>query len=100
MKALIHMKGINTTHLLLIFIAKSKQSFHELFEFSLDHNLPDSPFASPKATGTYVTAFSGDAEKGGATNNNLITGGTSSLDMAPFKSCYFQVPRYNINADQ
>ncbi|KAL8555322.1 hypothetical protein ACS0TY_003216 [Phlomoides rotata] len=61
---------------------------------SLDHNLPDSPFASPKAAGNYTTVFSTEVEKGGATNNNLITGGTSSLDMPPFKSCYFQVPRF------
>ncbi|KAL8028612.1 hypothetical protein ABFX02_14G172700 [Erythranthe guttata] len=70
---------------------KKEDDLHE----SLEHNLPDSPFASPKA------AFSNDtfgAEKGNsvissqsANNNNLITG----LDnIAPFKSCYFQVPRF------
>lgn len=81
--------------------------FLHRFERSLEHNLPDSPFASPKAVGDYITAFCNDsleAEKGNVvsappTNNNLITGpslfpATSSLDMAPFKSCYFQVPRY------
>ncbi|KAL0413659.1 UNVERIFIED_CONTAM: Zinc finger CCCH domain-containing protein 53 [Sesamum radiatum] len=65
----------------------------------LEHNLPDSPFASPKAAGDYATAFSNnnlETEKG--TNNNLITStslfsATPSLDMAPFKSCYFQAPR-------
>ncbi|KAL0456123.1 UNVERIFIED_CONTAM: Zinc finger CCCH domain-containing protein 53 [Sesamum latifolium] len=65
-----------------------------------EHNLPDSPFASPKAAGDYTTAFSNnnlETEKG--TNNNLITGtslfsATPSLDMAPFKSCYFQAPRF------
>lgn len=75
---------------------------------SLEHNLPDSPFASPKAAGDFNTAFSNDtleeAEKGSVvsappTNNNMITGpslfpASSPLDMAPFKSCYFQVPRF------
>lgn len=77
---------------------------------SPEHNLPDSPFASPKAAGDFTTAFSTDTtsevvEKGSvnvtapSTNNHLITGpslfpASSSLDMAPFKSCYFQVPRF------
>lgn len=80
-----------------------------VFGYSLlEHNLPDSPFASPKATGDYSTAFS-DTAAGEAVgksvvvplepaNNHLITSSllpaTSTLDMAPFKSCYFQVPRY------
>ncbi|KAK6120824.1 hypothetical protein DH2020_045429 [Rehmannia glutinosa] len=78
----------------------------DLHESSLEHNLPDSPFASPKAAGDYVTAFSNGTFEAGksisvpSTNNNLITGpalfpATSSLDMAtPFKSCYYQVPRF------
>ncbi|PIN11070.1 hypothetical protein CDL12_16330 [Handroanthus impetiginosus] len=67
---------------------------------SLEHNLPDSPFASPKAVGDYPTVFSNNTlETDKGTNSNLITGpsffpSTSSLDMAPFKSCYFQVPRF------
>ncbi|XP_057790019.1 zinc finger CCCH domain-containing protein 53 [Salvia miltiorrhiza] len=72
---------------------------------SLEHNLPDSPFASPKAGVDLATTFSNEMEKGSAvvsmpsTNNNLITGpslfpASASLDMAPFKSCYFQVPRF------
>ncbi|XP_058225868.1 zinc finger CCCH domain-containing protein 53 isoform X1 [Rhododendron vialii] len=75
-------------------------------ESLLEHNLPDSPFASPKATGDYSTAFSDTAavEAAGKSivvplepaNNHLITSSllpaTSTLDMAPFKSCYFQVP--------
>lgn len=99
MKALIHMKGSNKFMLKgAIFINKkgNEMNFNGLFEFSLDHNLPDSPFASPKASGEYITAFSADTleaeERGGTTNNNLITGPS----LAPFKSCYFQVPRYNI----
>ncbi|KAK9283278.1 hypothetical protein L1049_011514 [Liquidambar formosana] len=76
---------------------------------SLEHNLPDSPFASPtKADGDYMSAFSNvacEADKNSnalasaasAANNNLITSSilpaTSTLDMASFKSCYFQMPR-------
>lgn len=71
---------------------------------SLEHNLPESPFASPKAGGDMATAFTNhkmEAEKVSApsTNNDLITSpsmfpASASLDIAPFKSCYFQVPRY------
>ncbi|XP_051124280.1 zinc finger CCCH domain-containing protein 53-like [Andrographis paniculata] len=73
---------------------------HERFE----HNLPDSPFASPKALGSYDAAasafFSGnvtEAEGGGdveevstpsSTNNNF---GPSLFPMTP--SCFFQAPR-------
>lgn len=32
-----------------------------VFGYSLEHNLPDSPFASPKAAGDYTTAFSDTA---------------------------------------
>ncbi|KAL3814778.1 hypothetical protein ACJIZ3_016046 [Penstemon smallii] len=69
------------------------------FRESLEHNLPDSPFASPKALGDYTTAFtngSWEAEKRvndsqtSSTNNNLISG--SSLFLP--SSCYFQVPRF------
>ncbi|GER43596.1 RNA-binding (RRM/RBD/RNP motifs) family protein [Striga asiatica] len=69
-----------------------ENDFHE----SSEHNLPDSPFASPKASGDYATAFSNEAleaEKGisvKSTNNNLITGPS----LAPFKSCHFQVPSF------
>ncbi|GFP83229.1 serine/threonine-protein kinase sapk9 [Phtheirospermum japonicum] len=85
-------------------IGTPKESYlHE----SLEHNIPNSPFASPKAAGDYVTAFSNgisEMEKGISvlsTNHNMFMGPTlspaiSSLDMSPFKSCYFQVPRYRI----
>ncbi|KAK4372062.1 hypothetical protein RND71_007446 [Anisodus tanguticus] len=76
------------------------------FQESLEHNLPDSPFASPKAVGDFITTFSnaaaaGEADKGAglnASSNNMIPSSslfpaTSTLDMTPFKSCYFQVPR-------
>ncbi|KAL1545260.1 zinc finger CCCH domain-containing protein 53-like [Salvia divinorum] len=76
----------------------------EYLQESLEHNLPESPFASPKAGGDLATAFSNnkmEAEKVSApsTNNDLITSpslfpASASLDIAPFKSCYFQVPRF------
>lgn len=72
---------------------------------SLEHNLPDSPFASPKAAGDATTPFSESPENSNtiSSNNNMITGPSlfptsSSLDIAPFKSCYFQVPRYHVHS--
>lgn len=71
-------------------------------ESLLEHNLPDSPFASPtKAAGEYMSAFAlpaSEVEKNpSSANSNLITSSllpaTSTLDMASFKSCYFQMPR-------
>lgn len=82
-----------------------------IFVGSLEHNLPDSLFASPKAAGEYPTVFLNDggdeAEKSGvaappsssANNISLIAAAsplvppTSTLDMASLKSCYFQAPR-------
>ncbi|OIT22236.1 PREDICTED: zinc finger CCCH domain-containing protein 53-like isoform X2 [Nicotiana attenuata] len=81
------------------------------FQESLEHNLPDSPFASPKAVGEFITTFSNDATVGegdkgaglnassSSANNNMIPSSslfpaTSALDITPFKSCYFQVPRF------
>ncbi|XP_057502452.1 zinc finger CCCH domain-containing protein 53-like isoform X2 [Actinidia eriantha] len=74
---------------------------------SLEDSLPDSPFASPKAAGDYTTTFNTASEAEEivlalptlSANNNLLTPSlippTSSLDMASFKSCYFQVPRFS-----
>ncbi|KAH9774321.1 zinc finger CCCH domain-containing protein 53 [Citrus sinensis] len=73
---------------------------------NLEHNLPDSPFASPtKGTGEYFSAFSNNAngtEKDAATsaaNNNLVssnlTTANASLDMASFKSFNCQMPRFS-----
>ncbi|XP_010324851.1 zinc finger CCCH domain-containing protein 53 isoform X1 [Solanum lycopersicum] len=85
----------------------SKKEASDFQESSLEHNLPDSPFASPKAVGDFITTFSneaaGDVDKGAglnassSANNNMIPSSslsTSTLDMTPFKSCYFQVPRF------
>ncbi|XAR54415.1 hypothetical protein NMG60_11029531 [Bertholletia excelsa] len=70
---------------------------------SFEHNLPDSPFASPKITGEFMTAFkeADEAEKNdkSSTNSNIIASSlpppTSTLDMTSFKSCYFQMPRFS-----
>ncbi|KAJ4711549.1 Zinc finger CCCH domain-containing protein 53 [Melia azedarach] len=73
---------------------------------SLEHNLPDSPFASPtKGSGEYFSAFSNiasGAEKVATspTNNNLVsssnlTPANASLDMASFKSFNCQIPRFS-----
>lgn len=78
---------------------------HNLPE-SFEHNLPDSPFASPtKGASKYMTAFSGSGEMENtaitattSVNNNSRASafsflGPSTLDIPPFKSCYFQMPR-------
>ncbi|XP_044493070.1 zinc finger CCCH domain-containing protein 53-like isoform X2 [Mangifera indica] len=72
---------------------------------SLEHNLPDSPFASPtKARSEYLSAFSNvanGAEKddSSSSNNNLATSNlipaNGSLDMASFKSFNCQMPRFS-----
>lgn len=79
---------------------------------SLELNLPDSPFASQTRGGAreYMTAFSGGCEaenKASAipipganlTNNNTegssFLPASSSLDLPPFNSCYFQMPRFS-----
>ncbi|KAM1811938.1 hypothetical protein ACFX12_028520 [Malus domestica] len=73
----------------------------------LEHNLPDSPFASPtKAAGEYTSsAFpnvtseaNGSDASFAAANINLATSllpASSSLDMASFKSFNCQIPRLN-----
>ncbi|KAI9398622.1 hypothetical protein POPTR_003G204300v4 [Populus trichocarpa] len=77
---------------------------------SLEHNLPDSPFASPtKGTGDYYSAFINgltearekDASIPTSTsaNNNLVPSSlispNSSLEMASFKSFNCQIPRFS-----
>eukprot|EP00262_Sarcandra_glabra_P000810 TRINITY_DN10888_c0_g1_i2.p1 TRINITY_DN10888_c0_g1~~TRINITY_DN10888_c0_g1_i2.p1 ORF type:complete len:690 (+),score=98.12 TRINITY_DN10888_c0_g1_i2:43-2070(+) len=80
-----------------------KESTKEESEFqdSVDHNLPDSPFASPtKSVGDPSSIFlaSAEAEKSASSSNNLITStlypATSTLDTS-FKSCFFQMPRFS-----
>lgn len=76
---------------------------------SLELNLPDNLFASPKAAaGEYPTIFSNDdgevdekgAGGGSASNSTSSSSAAASsvvpppLDMSSVKSCYFQPPRY------
>ncbi|GAB4827789.1 hypothetical protein Ancab_034675 [Ancistrocladus abbreviatus] len=69
---------------------------------SLEHNLPDSPFASPtKGVMEYLTPFSSETESApSSVNGNLMASAllpaTSTLDMASFKSCFFEMrPRFS-----
>ncbi|MFS7905786.1 putative transcription factor C3H family [Helianthus anomalus] len=72
---------------------------------SLEHNLPDNLFASPKASGNYQTIFSNDNNTPvssapiSTSNSNLMTSpllpASSTLDLASLKSCYFQFPRFS-----
>ncbi|XP_010557831.1 PREDICTED: zinc finger CCCH domain-containing protein 46-like [Tarenaya hassleriana] len=61
---------------------------------SLDHNLPDSPFASPtKASfaGKFISAFGSGDQKESENNNNS----TNAMDTASFKSYNCQMPRFS-----
>ncbi|URE48621.1 zinc finger CCCH domain-containing protein [Musa troglodytarum] len=77
---------------------------------SAEHNLPDSPFASPKKSSVVLDPFSvPEAEIAAATaasvnnsssssSNTFLIASTlppssSALDMASHKSCFFQMPR-------
>ncbi|GMH15723.1 hypothetical protein Nepgr_017564 [Nepenthes gracilis] len=71
---------------------------------SLEHDLPDSPFSYPtKGPGEYlipVSSSAGEAESvTSSANGSLIASSllpaSSTLDMASFKSCYFQMPRFS-----
>ncbi|XP_047315607.1 zinc finger CCCH domain-containing protein 53-like [Impatiens glandulifera] len=62
---------------------------------SLEHNLPDSPFASPKAAGDFSTDF---PEENAPVNNLMnipssLIPPSAQLDLASFNSWHFQVPR-------
>ncbi|RDX96852.1 Zinc finger CCCH domain-containing protein 53, partial [Mucuna pruriens] len=73
----------------------------------LEHNLPDSPFASPtKAIGDYMAAFSNgpneaiDSDAPAASANSKFSTNTllptaSTLDMGSFKSFNCQIPRFS-----
>ncbi|XVE90801.1 hypothetical protein DITRI_Ditri20bG0105700 [Diplodiscus trichospermus] len=73
---------------------------------SLEHNLPDSPFASPtKASGEYFSAFSNlEVDKGSSVsastvNNNWVSSAllpaNNALDIASFNSFNCQMPRFS-----
>ncbi|KAK7341148.1 hypothetical protein VNO80_24073 [Phaseolus coccineus] len=73
----------------------------------LEHNLPDSPFASPtKAAGDFMVSFSNgpneaiDADASGASANSkfgtsALLPPASALDMGTFKSYNCQIPRFS-----
>lgn len=87
------------------------------FQESVEHNLPDSPFASPTKASSALfaedpfaapaTGSAGESElvassalsNGNANGSHLIASTllppTSTLDMASFKSCFFQMPRFS-----
>ncbi|XVE99891.1 hypothetical protein REPUB_Repub03eG0240300 [Reevesia pubescens] len=73
---------------------------------SLEHNLPDNPFASPKkGSGEYLSAFSNAEVKKDASvsassvNNNWVSStllpANNALDMASFNSFNCQMPRFS-----
>ncbi|XP_068658299.1 zinc finger CCCH domain-containing protein 53-like isoform X2 [Aristolochia californica] len=79
---------------------------------NVEHNLPDSPFASPtKSLTDPPSLFTCEAAErscsspvnitcGNATSSSIpiassLFSGTSSLDMASFKSCFLQMPRFS-----
>ncbi|KAL8160978.1 hypothetical protein V2J09_012467 [Rumex salicifolius] len=58
---------------------------------SLEHNLPDSPFASPtKGNRERLTAFTNGEHTSPVPSAN---GSLLASSLSPFKSCYFQIPR-------
>ncbi|XP_071718118.1 zinc finger CCCH domain-containing protein 53-like [Rutidosis leptorrhynchoides] len=79
----------------------NEQHIDDLLSESLEHNLPDNLFASPKASEDHQTIFSNDdttINLSAPFSSNLITSpllpASSTLDMASLKSCYFQFPRF------
>ncbi|XP_027344479.1 zinc finger CCCH domain-containing protein 53-like isoform X4 [Abrus precatorius] len=86
-----------------------QNSSHEDLELQecLEHNLPDSPFASPtKAIGDYMAAFTNgpneaiDSDASAASAKTKFSTSTllptaSALDMGTFKSFNCQIPRFS-----
>ncbi|KAE8724359.1 hypothetical protein F3Y22_tig00010533pilonHSYRG00241 [Hibiscus syriacus] len=73
---------------------------------SLEHNLPDNPFASPtKASGEYLSAFSNtEADRDASVSASSITNNwvpstllpaNNALDTASFNSFNCQIPRFS-----
>ncbi|OVA03897.1 RNA recognition motif domain [Macleaya cordata] len=85
------------------------------FHDSLEHNLPDSPFASGGDSSSFFSTTTAEAERiiaassasssstlsssSSSNHSNVIASSllpaTSTLDMASFKSCFFQMPRFS-----
>ncbi|XP_058107761.1 zinc finger CCCH domain-containing protein 53-like isoform X2 [Magnolia sinica] len=70
------------------------------FQESMEHNLPDNPFASPtKSLGDQPSIFS-ESSSSIASSSSQVTSSsfvpaTSTLEVASFKSCFFQMPRFS-----
>ncbi|KAL6905723.1 hypothetical protein ACP4OV_003324 [Aristida adscensionis] len=66
-------------------------------ESGVEHNLPDSPFASPTKASihTAATAQNGDIYNTSPHHvaSSLFPPTSSSLELPPYSSCFFQVPR-------
>uniref|UniRef100_A0ACD5Y4D1 Uncharacterized protein n=2 Tax=Avena sativa TaxID=4498 RepID=A0ACD5Y4D1_AVESA len=65
-----------------------------------EHNLPDSPFASPtKAIGAAVApaqpAHAGNNSSPHLVASSLFPPTPPTLELPPYKSCFFQVPRFS-----
>ncbi|RWW44327.1 hypothetical protein BHE74_00049914 [Ensete ventricosum] len=102
---------VNSGHGLL---QQQAESVHEAnpnqdggFQESTEHNLPDSPFASPPAKSPFMpdSFFSAGEDtsascitnnSSSSNNSHLIASTTSSLDVpSSFTSCFFPMPRYH-----
>ncbi|XP_072959855.1 zinc finger CCCH domain-containing protein 53-like [Typha angustifolia] len=72
------------------------------FQESLEHNLPDSPFASPTKSSPFV--IDSFAEVNTNANNHILTSSllppASALDLPSFKTCFFQMPRYSSGPEE
>ena len=73
-------------------------------ESGMEHNLPDSPFASPTKASIAAAAVSEQqtAHTGNISNSSsphLVASSlfpsTSTLDLPTYSSCFFQVPRFS-----
>ncbi|KAK9273682.1 hypothetical protein L1049_018492 [Liquidambar formosana] len=88
----------------------SKEDSSNLADFDLnesfEHILPDSLFASPKSAGDHHSIFSAvpveadesiaisTTSSSSSKNNTLVPTG-STLNMAPLKSCFFEMPMFS-----
>ncbi|XP_003579005.1 zinc finger CCCH domain-containing protein 53 [Brachypodium distachyon] len=62
-----------------------------------EHNLPDSPFASPTKANSSIDAAASAAGHNGSPHlvASSLFPPTSALELPPYKSCFFQVPRFS-----
>ncbi|ONK62783.1 uncharacterized protein A4U43_C07F8090 [Asparagus officinalis] len=69
------------------------------YQESAEHNLPDSPFASPTKSSFVNDAFSLSNEESSLINSGiastLLPPSSPLENMASFKSCFFQIPRFS-----